>query len=367
MAADYAYTEMIVNGKALALDDIVHSRQVAATPFEAELFSFVREWRSGAGHFEFQTSGSTGEPAKVTFTRQQLVASARRSVEAFDLHSGATALVCLNPRYVAGRMMLVRAFVNDMKIIAVEPSSNPLADVNAAVDFLALVPLQLQTMIESGLVARLRQVRTIIIGGASMSRALRKRILAELSGNVYQTYGMTETLTHVALDRIDDEEAKFTALPGVRITLDERGCLVIQSGLTEGTVVTNDIAELLSDGVFRLLGRYDNVINSGGVKLIPEVIEKKAEAAFARLNMQNNFFIAGMPHDRLGAQVTIFVEGVASADEKIRLENELRKTLDMYEIPRKLHFLPAFVYTENGKINRIQSVRRLGEYRVENP
>src|SRR5690606_35984572 len=130
------------------------------------------------------------------------------------------------------------------------------------------------------------QIRTIIVGGAPVPPSLRRRIVRELNGNVYITYGMTETLTHVALDRVIDDQAAFVALPGMKVRFDERGCIVIYSDIDEGEVVTNDLGELISACVFRWLGRYDNVINSGGVKLIPEVIESKVEQVFARLNIQ---------------------------------------------------------------------------------
>lgn len=364
MTAEYTNDTILVNGKTLTIDDIRHGRVVAGTSFETELFSFVRGWFSDAGEFEFQTSGSTGEPAKITFTREQLTASAMRSVDALALQQGDTALVCLDPRYVAGRMMLVRAFVNQMNLIAVEPSSNPLAGVTDHVDFMAVVPLQLQTMLDAQLAGRLNQVRTILIGGAPVSPSLRRRIVHELNENVYLTYGMTETLTHVALDRITGGHATFVALPGVEIGLDDRGCIVIQSDIT-GKVVTNDLGEVVSEGVFRWLGRYDNIINSGGVKLIPEVIEDKVALVFARLNIHNNFFISGLPHERLGAGVTLFIEGAIAGEGQNSLEEALRNTLDRYEIPGAIHYLPAFLYTENGKINRIQSIRRHGQYSIE--
>lgn len=358
---------MTVNGRTLSIADIRHGRVDVTTAFEADLFSFVREWFGDAETFDFQTSGSTGDPTRVTFTRDQLIASARRSVDAFSLRPGDTALVCLSTRYVAGKMMLVRAFVNRMKVIAVEPSSNPLTDVYDDIDFIAIVPLQLQTMIEAGLSPRLNRVRTIIVGGAPMSPALREQVVRELSGNVYLTYGMTETLTHVALDRVTGEDAVFTALPGVAVGLDDRGCLVIQSDVTAGAVVTNDLGELVSEGAFRWLGRYDNVINSGGVKFIPEVIERKATPVFARLNIQNNFFVAGIPHDRLGNEVAMFIEGTISQEEQKLLEQGLYDTLDTYEKPGKVIFLSDFVYTESGKINRKQSIRRHRRYSIEKP
>lgn len=359
---------MTVNGRVLSIEDIRHARVDAITSFEADLFSFVRDWFGDVDVFHFQTSGSTGKPARVTFTRKQLIASARRSVEAFALRQGDTAVVCLSPRYVAGKMMLVRAFVGCMKVIAVEPSSNPLAAVSGDVDFIAVVPLQLQTMIEAGLSARLKKVRTILVGGAPVSSALRRRVVEELSGNVYLTYGMTETLTHVAIDRVTGEEdPAFTVLPGVRVTLDDRSCLVIHSGITGGAVVTNDLGALISEGVFRWLGRYDNVINSGGVKLIPEVIERKAAPVFARLNIQNNFFVAGLPHDRLGTGVAVFIEGAIAPEQVKLLEQALSDTLDAYEKPGKVILAETFVYTESGKINRKQSIRRHGRYSIENP
>jgi O-succinylbenzoic acid--CoA ligase len=342
--------------------------EVAGTAFEGDLFGFVREWFGGTVTFDFQTSGSTGEPGVVTFTRDQLIASARKSVLSFTLEPGGTALVCLGIRYVAGKMMLVRAFVNDMKIIAADPSSNPLASVDETVgiDFVAVVPLQLQAMLEAGLSGRLRRIRTILVGGAPVTPSLRRSIVEQLANNVYITYGMTETLTHVALDHVTSMDGVFKTLPGVEIGLDGRGCLTVQSDIGDGIIITNDLGDLLGDGRFRWLGRYDNVINSGGIKIIPERIEEKAAQVFARLNIYRNYFFGGLPHQRLGHEVVLYIEGdPLPAGILQELKKELHSALPRHERPGRTVFVD-FMYTETGKISRVKTTRRADQYGIEN-
>lgn len=352
---------MLLNNRHISLPSILTNQVEPLDKFEAAVFEWIREWHSNANDFVFHTSGSTGTPTAITFTREQLIRSAKSTASVFGLVSGGTALLCLSPEFVAGRMMIVRALVTGMELIAVSPSSNPLENVpgDRQIDFVAVVPLQLQTMLESGMHDRLRRIRTILVGGAPVSRHLREMILAKLDGNVYQTYGMTETLTHVALDRITGPEETFKAMPGVVFGQDERGCLTITSPVVDRSVVTNDLVELMEEKSFRWLGRYDNVVNSGGIKLIPERIEEKIAGVFTRLNKQNRFIVAGVPHDRLGNELILIVEGEDDGEVAETLARELPGALEMYEIPRKTHFLPAFVYTTSGKINRVETVKRL--------
>ncbi len=360
---------MLINKRHVSLPDILEQRITPLDDFEEAVFACLREWHGDTNEFAFHTSGSTGTPTAMTFTREQLVRSAKSTASAFGLKDDDTALLCLNPAFVAGRMMIVRALVAGMELAAVTPSSNPLADIpeDQPIDFAAVVPLQLQAMLEQGLHERLKGIRTILVGGAPVSRYLRQQILDALDGNVYQTYGMTETLTHVALDRITGPEEAFKAMSGVVLGLDDRGCLTVTSPVVDRQVVTNDLVELLPGSRFRWLGRYDNVVNSGGIKLIPERIEKKVEEVLVRLNMQHRFFVAGLPHERLGNELVLIVEGESAKGLTETLASELAAALDMYENPRKIHFLPSFVYTGSGTINRVETVKRLNCIGIEKP
>lgn len=360
---------MLINNRDAPLPDILEQRVRPLGEFEAAVFACIREWHSDTREFVFHTSGSTGTPKAITFTRDQLIRSAQSTASAFGLTSNDTALLCLNPTYVAGRMMIVRALVTGMNMVAVTPSSNPLADLpeQQQIDFAAVIPLQLQTMLDLGLKERLRHIRTILVGGAPMSRPLRQQVVDELNGNVFQTYGMTETLTHVALDHVTSLEEAFDAMPGIVLSQDERGCLTITSPVVDHPVITNDLVEFPGPNRFRWLGRFDNVVNSGGIKLIPERIEKKVEEVFARLNMHHRFFATGLPHERLGSELALFVEVEPVEGLAEKLGRELATVLDRYENPRKIHFLPSFVYTSGGKINRRETVERLNCMGMEKP
>jgi O-succinylbenzoic acid--CoA ligase len=362
-------SRMLINNRHVPILDIVEQRVTPLDDFEEAVFACIREWNSNTNTFVFHTSGSTGAPTALTFARDQLIRSAQSTAAAFGLRNNDTALVCLRPSFVAGRMMIVRALVIGMKIVAVTPSSNPLVNLSEdqQIDFAAVVPLQLQAMIEAGLHERLKRIRTILVGGAPVSRYLRQLVLDNLNGNVFQTYGMTETLTHVALDHITGSEEAFDAMPGVVLGQDERGCLTVTSPVVGRKVVTNDIVELLNKNRFRWLGRYDNVINSGGVKIIPEQIERKVEAAFGRLNIQNRFIAAGVPDERLGSALVLIVESEQQEGLKEKLVHELARVLNTYENPRKIHFLPSFVYTMGGKINRMETIKRVNRIGMEKP
>lgn len=359
---------MFINNRHISHPDILDRRIAPSGDFESQVFACIREWHSNATEFVFHTSGSTGTPTAIKFTREQLIRSAQGTASAFGLRSGDTALVCLTPAFVAGRMMIVRAMVSGMEIVAVDPTSNPLSGIpeTQRIDFAAFVPLQLHTMLEEGLHERLKAIRTILVGGAPVSRELRELVLDRLAGNVYQTYGMTETLTHVALDHITGPEEVFKAMAGVEIGQDERGCLTITSAV-DRYLATNDLVALLPGNRFRWLGRYDNVINSGGVKYMPEQVERKMETTFARLNIHRPFFVAGMPHDRLGSELALVVEAERDAVMEEMLAAEFGTMPDQYEKPRKIYFLPAFVYTASGKINRVETVKRLNCMGMEKP
>jgi o-succinylbenzoate---CoA ligase len=357
----YDFDDILVNGRVVKLGRIVNGDESTLTSFEKDTLGFIQNWFRGTPVFHFQTSGSTGKPRKISFTREQMTISAMSSIQALALRSADTALICLSTRFVAGVMMLVRAFVNNMRIVAVDPSSNPLQAVDTAqkIDFAAIVPLQMQSMLDHQLQDRLNLIRTIIVGGASVSHSLKVRILEQLCQNVFITYGMTETLSHVALDHVISLESVFTPLPDVQVALDGRGCLVINAPAVSGPVVTNDLGELLPDSRFRWLGRYDNAINSGSIKVIPEKMEEELAEIFSRLNILRNYFVGGKPDPRLGNQVVLVIEGKSMPQDEIKsLRDELTGQFSAYERP-SIVFADRFIYTETGKIKRNQTLQRI--------
>jgi len=340
---------------------------------------FCRDWLSGVGEFVVQTSGSTGAPKPIVLTRAQMEASANATGAALGLNAGDRALVCLATRYIAGRMMLVRGLVLNLEMVVVAPAADPLIGFasDERFDFAAFVPLQLQTLLDTALTAdsdscfpedtarayRYRRIldgmKAILVGGGPVSPTLEAAI-RRLAAPVYHTYGMTETATHVALRRLNGLGAStaFRPLPGVALRVDDRVCLAICAPMTADVwIQTNDVVDLQADGSFVWLGRWDNVINSGGVKVSVEAVEKVIEQVAADQRelglVQRRLFVAGLTHERLGQEVVLIVEGGAlSADQEEQLHWTLGQALERYHAPRRILYYPHFPVLPTGKIDR---------------
>ncbi len=350
---------LTINGNVFSPDQIVNESVDPATPFEKSTLHFCRDWLKGNSSFTLHTSGSTGAPKSITFTRDQMIASARMTQAALGLNQNDTALVCLDTNYIAGQMMLVRCFVVGMKIIAVEPTANPFENLEQGqqIDFVAMVPYQLQHVINSNEHV-LNQIRIAIVGGAPLDSQLKSKLM-DYTCQLYATYGMTETISHVALQKINGPFASgsFKALPGVALRTDERGCLVISTSFLDNDIVTNDLVELINESEFKWSGRWDNIINTGGVKVIPEKIEIQLEEIFGKLGVTNRFFIFGIPDQNLGQKVSLWIEGDPFSDMiQGKFLQELKVMISKYEIPKEIKFVKAFQETATGKVNRAKTV-----------
>ncbi|CCH52747.1 O-succinylbenzoic acid--CoA ligase [Fibrisoma limi BUZ 3] len=329
------------------------------TPYDADALAFCRTWQSGQAEFVLHTSGSTGQPKPITLTRPQMQASARLTGQTLGLQPGDSALVCLNVRYIAGVMMLVRGLELGLQMTIIEPSGDPLADfpANTRFDFTALVPLQLQTILETApeKLPILNGMKAILVGGAATSPA-QERSLQVITAPVYATYGMTETVSHIALRRLNGPAATevFTSLEGVSIGTDERGCLHITSAATNGErVQTNDVVEMLDTSHFRLLGRADAIINSGGVKVQPEAVERIVQDVLAESGPVPRLFVAGLPDERLGQRVVVFVEHhPLDAEQWAAVQARVRDRLGPYHVPKDAITVDHFAETPTGKIDK---------------
>jgi O-succinylbenzoic acid--CoA ligase len=341
---------LLENGKCYSFEEI--KRGVAES---SSAIRFCNAWLTGQAEFILQTSGSTGAPKSITVTHEQLRASARITAEYLKLKSEQTALVCLDISFVAGLMMLVRAMEVGMNILVTHPEANPLQslDPTIQVDFTAFVPLQVEAILKSPQRERLNTIKNVIIGGAPVSEQT-KAALQPFTNNLYATYGMTETLTHIALQKINEvTDNTFQVLPGFVIGTDARGCLTIKANhLGNDVIITNDLVELVSKNQFRWLGRIDGVINSGGVKIIPERIEAAIAEVFTYLNINNHFFVAGVPHAQLGESVVLIIEGNLQKVLLDSITKALAEALPRYENPKSIQCIERFVYTNTGKINR---------------
>ncbi len=327
--------------------------------FDERTIDFCQRWLSGQQQFEIHTSGSTGQPKKIEVRRQSMVASANGTIQALDLKPKQTSLVCLDTAYIAGMMMLVRSLEISMNIIAVEPCANPFERIepNGKIDFVALVPYQIKSILNSPQRFFLNQVQTVLVGGAPLDHST-KLALQNCKSLFFETYGMTETISHIALKQLNGSgrSSFFTTLPSVSIRQDERGCLCIVTSYLKNEIVTNDIVEMVDVNKFIWLGRWDNVINTGGLKVFPETIEAKIERIFTELSIKNFFFVAGQPDDRWGQAVTLFIEGELSEKEKEMLLEKQKSVLYKFEIPQSLIYIPSFIRTDSGKINRMKTL-----------
>ena len=332
------------------------------TPFESDTISFLKAWLNGNASFSIQTSGSTGVPKTITHKRVQMEASATATIQALQLSSSHVALVCIPTRYVGGRMMLVRALLQEMPIIAMEPEGNPLARAlqeDVPVGFCALVPLQMERFLDESfsVVDKLSSTQAVILGGAPVSPRLEQR-LQEVPCPVYHTYGMTETVSHVALRSLNGPQRSeaFTLMPGIDAETDDRGCLRICGAVSnQEWVQTNDLIAWEGDRSFRWLGRADNVINTGGVKVFIETVERTIESLWPKKGQR--FFLYGKADERLGQQVRLMVEGEPWRDsEQQGIISKLSDRLPPFHAPKSLTFVSAFVETPTGKINRKATV-----------
>ncbi len=306
-------------------------------PIFQDVNQFISEWMNGNDEMMLQTSGSTGTPKPITVKKDWMKNSARLTGRTFGLKEGDSALLCMPMKYVAGKMMVVRALELELDLKVVEPCSNPLKNINEPINFAAMVPLQLENSLKD-----LAKVKKLIVGGGQVNSKLEEK-LQSVSTHVYETYGMTETLTHVAIKPLNGPSKSdvFRALDDIDFELDGRGCLVINAPkMNPKPVITNDFIDLVDEKSFRWLGRYDNIINSGGIKIIPEVVEAKLSSIVPN----RRFFIAGKSDKSLGEKVVLVVEG-KSMDISC-------KSLDKFEQPKEIHFIPEFVETKSGKIHR---------------
>ncbi|MFD1003166.1 AMP-binding protein [Ohtaekwangia kribbensis] len=359
----YPFSTIWINGRDISIEAIRNETALPASDFERATFTFIREWLSDQTIFEIQTSGSTGTPKKIILTREQMLASAHMTEQALALKPGYTALVCLHTQYIAGRMMLVRCFATGMRIVVTEPAANPLANIpdSIAIDFTAWVPYQLYAILSSPEAARLNSIGCVIIGGAPLNQEIIHELQA-YSCIFYATYGMTETISHIALQTLNGINASsvFRALPGIALAIDERGCLTIDAHHLPEKIVTNDLVELKDNHAFLWLGRWDNVINSGGIKIIPEHLESRMMNTLYECGILRPFFIASVPDKKLGEKITLLLEGEALDEEKkYIIHQKIKQTFSSYETPKDIITLPKFLYTNTDKIDRRKTIEMI--------
>ena len=321
--------------------------------FAQVAFAFCRDWLAGQETFIQQTSGSTGAPKLQGLSRTQMEASAAATGAFFGTTTREHLLCCLNPSFIAGKMMLVRAMVWNCPITLVEPSANPLLGLEEQFTFVALVPLQVEASLAEEKSRKLLQsIPHVLIGGAALPHKIQQGLVQQ-GIRAWQSFGMTETVSHIALAPIEEGELVYQALPGVAIGINEQDCLWIQSPMSGSEKIqTNDTIELRSKNTFAWIGRIDFVVNSGGIKLFPEQLERRIAPLLEETCPGCAYFLYGEKDSRLGEQLVLYVEQTGDEKRHLALEAGLEQFLGKYEVPKKIYFIAAFAYTPTRKINR---------------
>ena len=339
--------------------------------FYSSLADFLAEWFDDSNTLKVHTSGSTGQPKELWVEKRKMMNSAILTISFLKLHQGDSAMLCMPLQYIAGKMVVVRSLVAGLNLIPIPPCVHPMQNIETPPVFSAMIPMQvfnsLQVPSERKL---LMQIQHLIIGGGAIDDALGKA-LQEFPHAVWSTYGMTETLSHIALRRLNGPDASpyYTPFPSVKLSLSTDDTLIIDAPLvTDETLVTNDVAELLPDGRFRILGRKDNIINSGGIKIQTEIVEE-----ILRPIIPTNFAITSVPDPKFGeAMILLITTGndhfpskkTASSligEQSLSLpENNLFSELEemifgilpKYQRPKHILQIESIPLTGSGKIDR---------------
>ena len=321
---------------------------------------FLEEWHNASPYVEVKTSGSTGEPKRMLVEKQRMLNSARITCDFLGLNPGDTALLCMSTDYIAGKMMVVRAIERNLHLISVPPTGHPLGTLNMEdgtnnvqcsmfnVQFSAMVPLQVYNSLQvPEEKARLMQIRHLIIGGGAIDEAMEQE-LRTFPHAVWSTYGMTETLSHIALRRISGPEASewYTPFPTVKLSQTSEGCLVIDAPeVCAQTLVTNDIVVLSHTGQFRIVGRKDNVICSGGIKIQIEEVERQLKS-----HMRVPYIITKRKDEKFGEVVVLLTEG-----SPVEAKTICEQVLPKYHVPKDYVQVAQIPLTETGKPARKQA------------
>ena len=352
MIFDRQQQRLLLEGKEYAPEDI--SRLVAegagnCPPALWDLYLFLNEWFDASPIITVHTSGSTGVPKELVVRKDRMMQSARLTCEFLNLQAGDTALLCMNLRYIGAMMMVVRSLVAGLNLVVRPASGHPLSDVEVPLKFAAMVPLQVyNTLRVPAERKRLEHTDILIIGGGAVDDSLEAE-LKTIPIAAYSTYGMTETLSHIALRRLNGEAASkcYYPFPSVELSLSAENTLIVKAPLIcDDVLQTNDIACLCSDGGFTIAGRKDNVINSGGIKIQAEEMENRLQPF-----IPVPFAVTAVPDPCLGQALTLLIAGKPDIKE---LENKLQAVLETYYRPKHIFITELIPQTENGKIDRTE-------------
>ncbi len=312
---------------------------------QEDILHFIKEWQSNSTYFKTKTSGSTGTPKTITIKKEYAIASAKATLQFLELKPNDKAIICLNPNTIGGKMMIVRALIHNLQALCVKPQLNPLLEIEGEYDFIAIAPIQLATLLDQN-PEKLKNIKNIIVGGGIITEQYIQK-LKELKLTVYQTFGMTETISHIALRKVGfNHQDHYHTLPAITVSQNkENQTLIIhapQLGLPE--LSTNDVVDIQNETTFQWKGRADFTINTGGIKVQIEDLEKQIQTLITQ-----PLFIWYQPHQQLGQEIIIIVEGPVLPEWK---QKKFYNYLPPYHIPKKIANIEKFVRTPSDKIIR---------------
>ncbi len=313
---------------------------------------FCKKWLNNETDFLFHTSGSTGIPKPINLSRQQMQASAQATIRFLNLTSHEHILVCINTKMIGGAMMLVRAMELDCSATVITPNAKVLQELSPAhsFTFASFVPMQLaQAELE-----KIDNFKNILVGGSAVSFHLNKQF-QQSKARVWHTYGMTETVSHIALRGV--HKKYFTIIGDTEIKQDERNCLMIRGAVTDNKwITTNDVAQLHSNNEIEILGRADDIINSGGIKFFAKAIEALLEKSAPHIS----FFVSSVEDEKLGQKIiAVFEKELPEPKILDAWKKEITQNISAYAVPKQILVTPAFARTASGKINKTDTLKSI--------
>lgn len=320
------------------------------SPWEKEIYRFIINWLSDMDHIVQFSSGTTGMPKEIRLPKVSMMQSAKLTCDYLKIKEGNTALLCMPVDYIAGRMMIVRSMVCGLNLMIVEPKSLPEIEFLPDIDFAAMVPMQALNLLNCK--NELEKCKKLLIGGAQINSELENH-LKSVKTEAYATYGMAETASHIALKRLNgpDKDKYFIVLPGVGISVDSRQCLIINAPWIKYQVNTNDLVEITGNDSFRWLGRFDNLINSGGIKIVPEEVESLVMSKTGK-----ECLALGIPDQVLGQRLVFVVEKKQVTGSPGDLKSDLESVLPRRWKPKEIIIIPEFPRNDALKIDRKQLI-----------
>ena len=315
---------------------------------DPEIHKLLLFWKSDEEKITVQTSGSTGNPKKINISKKQMTISAEATLKHFNINENSTFLNCLPVKYIGGKMMLVRAILSKGKIILCKPLSIPMKVLDIEIDFIALTPLQLGNILDNENI--FKKIKLAIVGGGIVSKTLISKI-NNIPTQCFQTYGMTETVSHIAVRNLKNCNYKtpYKCLNDITIETNKNEQLLINSKkLNIESLITNDKVKILSDKEFLFLNRIDNIINSGGLKINPIEIENEIFKNFS----DDNFFIDKIKNDKFGEEIILIACKDVDIDQLIESISLIKEKKIR---PKKIFIVDRFIFNDNQKIDKIKS------------